>query len=351
MRHVDIDGNVNIIETTCGRVLFNDHVPLEAGYINELLTKKSLRGIISHVLNSTNVPRTAQFLDDIKNLGFYMAFKGGLSFNLNDVIIPGEKEKLVDRATEQVAEVMENYNMGLITNNERYNQIIDIWTHTNSKLTNILMDRIETDKQGFNSIYMMMHSGARGSKEQIRQLSGMRGLMAKPQKSSATGGQDIIENPILSNFKEGLSILEYFISTHGARKGLADTALKTADAGYLTRRLVDVAQDVIITEEDCLTLRGVVATPLRKNDEITEGIGDRIVGRTALNDVAHPKSGEVLIAGGQEIDHATAMAIEEAGIDEVEVRSVLTCESMSGCLLYTSPSPRDGLLSRMPSSA
>ena len=330
MRHVDIDGNVNIIETTCGRVLFNDHVPLEAGYINDLLTKKSLRGIISHVLNSTNVPRTAQFLDDIKNLGFYMAFKGGLSFNLNDVIIPGEKEKLVDKATEQVAEVMENYNMGLITNNERYNQIIDIWTHTNSKLTNILMDRIETDKQGFNSIYMMMHSGARGSKEQIRQLSGMRGLMAKPQKSSATGGQDIIENPILSNFKEGLSILEYFISTHGARKGLADTALKTADAGYLTRRLVDVAQDVIITEQDCLTLRGVVATPLRKNDEITEGIGDRIVGRTALNDVVHPKSGDVLVAGGQEIDHATAMAIEEAGIDEVEVRSVLTCESMSG---------------------
>ena len=281
-------------------------------------------------MNSTNVPRTAQFLDDIKNLGFYNAFKGGLSFNLNDVIIPDEKIKLVDGAKEQVAEVMENYNMGLITNNERYNQIIDIWTHTNSRLTNILMDRIETDKQGFNSIYMMMHSGARGSKEQIRQLSGMRGLMAKPQKSSATGGQDIIENPILSNFKEGLSILEYFISTHGARKGLADTALKTADAGYLTRRLVDVAQDVIITEQDCLTLRGVVATPLRKNDEITEGIGDRIVGRTALNDVEHPQTGEVMVAGGEEIDFATAMSIEEAGIDEVEVRSVLTCETMSG---------------------
>ena len=330
MRYVDMNDEVHLIETTCGRVLFNEHVPIEAGFINELLTKKSLRGIISHVLNSTNVPRTAQFLDDIKNLGFYNAFKGGLSFNLNDVIIPDEKVKLVDGAKEQVAEVMENYNMGLITNNERYNQIIDIWTHTNSRLTNILMDRIETDKQGFNSIYMMMHSGARGSKEQIRQLSGMRGLMAKPQKSSATGGQDIIENPILSNFKEGLSILEYFISTHGARKGLADTALKTADAGYLTRRLVDVAQDVIITEYDCLTLRGVVATPLRKNDEITEGIGDRIVGRTALNDVEHPKTGEVMIAGGEEIDYATAMAIEEAGIDEVEVRSVLTCETMSG---------------------
>ena len=330
MRYVDMNDEAHLIETTCGRVLFNEHVPIEAGFVNELLTKKSLRGIISHVLNSTNVPRTAQFLDDIKNLGFYMAFKGGLSFNLNDVIIPDEKVKLVDGAKEQVAEVMENYNMGLITNNERYNQIIDIWTHTNSRLTNILMDRIETDKQGFNSIYMMMHSGARGSKEQIRQLSGMRGLMAKPQKSSATGGQDIIENPILSNFKEGLSILEYFISTHGARKGLADTALKTADAGYLTRRLVDVAQDVIITEQDCLTLRGVVATPLRKNDEITEGIGDRIVGRTALNDVEHPKTGEIMIAGGEEINFDTAMAIEEAGIDEVEVRSVLTCETMSG---------------------
>ena len=330
MRFVDIDGVSHLIDTTCGRVLFNEHVPKEAGYVNELLTKKSLRGIISHVLNSTNVPRTAQFLDEIKNLGFYMAFKGGLSFNLNDVIIPEEKVKLVEGAKAQVAEVMENYNMGLITNNERYNQIIDIWTHTNSRLTNILMDRIETDKQGFNSIYMMMHSGARGSKEQIRQLSGMRGLMAKPQKSSATGGQDIIENPILSNFKEGLSILEYFISTHGARKGLADTALKTADAGYLTRRLVDVAQDVIITEEDCLTLRGVVATPLRKNDEIAEGISERIQGRTAVNEVVHPSTGEVLVEPGVEISVPMSMIIEEAGIDEVEVRSVLTCESMSG---------------------
>jgi DNA-directed RNA polymerase subunit beta' len=330
MRFVDIDGASQLIETTCGRVLFNEHVPKEAGYVNELLTKKSLRGIISHVLNSTNVPRTAQFLDEIKNLGFYMAFKGGLSFNLNDVIIPEEKVKLVEGAKAQVAEVMENYNMGLITNNERYNQIIDIWTHTNSRLTNILMDRIESDKQGFNSIYMMMHSGARGSKEQIRQLSGMRGLMAKPQKSSATGGQDIIENPILSNFKEGLSILEYFISTHGARKGLADTALKTADAGYLTRRLVDVAQDVIITEEDCLTLRGVVATPLRKNDEIAEGVSERIQGRTAVNEVVHPTTGEILVEAGVEITVPISMIIEEAGIDEVEVRSVLTCESMSG---------------------
>ena len=330
MRYEDIDGNTSLIDTTCGRVLFNEYVPKEAGYINELLTKKSLRGIISHVMNCTSVPRAAQFLDDIKNLGFYMAFKGGLSFNLNDVIIPPEKDKLVEQATQQVAEVMENYNMGLITNNERYNQIIDIWTHTNSRLTNILMDRIETDRQGFNSIYMMMHSGARGSKEQIRQLSGMRGLMAKPQKSSATGGQDIIENPILSNFKEGLSILEYFISTHGARKGLADTALKTADAGYLTRRLVDVAQDVIITEEDCLSLRGVVATPLRKNDEIVEGIGDRIEGRVAVNDILDPQSGDVLVKSGDEITPQLAKVVEAAGVDEVEVRSVLTCESPQG---------------------
>ena len=214
-----------------------------------------------------------------------MAYKGGLSFNLNDIIIPAEKVELVDKANERVGEVMDNYNMGLITNNERYNQIIDIWTNTNSRLTNILMERLETDKQGFNSIYMMMHSGARGSKEQIRQLSGMRGLMAKPQKSSAAGGQDIIENPILSNFKEGLSILEYFISTHGARKGLADTALKTADAGYLTRRLVDVAQDVIINEQDCGTIRGLTASALRKNEEIVESLADRIIGRTAVQDV------------------------------------------------------------------
>ena len=330
MRYVDIDGNVSLIDTTCGRVLFNEHVPAEAGFINELLTKKSLRGIISHVLNSVGVPRTAQFLDDIKELGFTMAFKGGLSFNLNDVIIPPEKEELVTKATSQVGEVMDNYNMGLITNNERYNQIIDIWTHTNSRLTNILMDRLETDKQGFNSIYMMMHSGARGSKEQIRQLSGMRGLMAKPQKSSATGGQDIIENPILSNFKEGLSILEYFISTHGARKGLADTALKTADAGYLTRRLVDVAQDVIITEDDCHTLRSLTVTPLRQNDEIVEGIGDRIEGRTAAQDVLHPATDELLASEGELISPATAKAIEEAGVLEVEARSVLTCESRQG---------------------
>jgi DNA-directed RNA polymerase subunit beta' len=330
MRFVDKHGVSNLIETTCGRVLFNEHVPIEAGYINELLTKKSLRDIIAHVLNSVGVPRAAQFLDDIKTLGFTMAFKGGLSFNLNDVIIPPEKEELVEKATSEVGEVMDNYNMGLITNNERYNQIIDIWTHTNSRLTNILMDRLETDKQGFNSIYMMMHSGARGSKEQIRQLSGMRGLMAKPQKSSVSGGQDIIENPILSNFKEGLSILEYFISTHGARKGLADTALKTADAGYLTRRLVDVAQDVIITENDCETLRSLTVSALRQNDEVVQGIGERIEGRVTAHDVVHPDSGEVLVEEGAMISYAMSKAIEAAGVQEVDVRSVLTCESRQG---------------------
>ena len=234
---------------------------------------------------------------------------------------------------------MDNYNMGLITNNERYNQIIDIWTNTNSRLTNILMERLETDKQGFNSIYMMMHSGARGSKEQIRQLSGMRGLMAKPQKSSAAGGQDIIENPILSNFKEGLSILEYFISTHGARKGLADTALKTADAGYLTRRLVDVAQDVIINEQDCGTIRGLTATALLKNEEVVESLADRIIGRTSVQDVNHPETDELIVASGSEITEAVAASIEEAGIDEVEMRSVLTCESRRGvCAKVLRPS-------------
>ncbi len=318
-----------LIETTAGRVLFNQRVPEEVGFVNQLLTKKALREIIGEVLKKVGIARTAQFLDDIKELGFMSAFRGGLSFNLSDVIIPKEKVELVDKANEQVQEVLMNYNMGLITNNERYNQIIDIWTHTNSKLTKTLMTRLEEDRQGFNSVYMMFHSGARGSKEQIRQLSGMRGLMAKPQKSGATG-QEIIENPILSNFKEGLSILEYFISTHGARKGLADTALKTADAGYLTRRLVDVAQDVIIEEEDCGTLRGLVAQPLRKNEEIVESLYDRILGRTSVHDVYHPESGDLIIANGEQITEPYAKAIEEAGIMEVEIRSVLTCESKRG---------------------
>jgi DNA-directed RNA polymerase subunit beta' len=318
-----------LIETTCGRVMFNENVPREVGYINDVLTKKALRDIIGEVLKICGTSRTAQFLDDIKGLGYEMAFRGGLSFNLDDIIIPKEKEVLVGKAENEVKEVMMNYNMGLITNNERYNQIIDIWTHTNSRLTATLMDQLKTDRQGFNSIYMMFDSGARGSKEQIRQLSGMRGLMAKPQKSGASV-QEIIENPILSNFKEGLSILEYFISTHGARKGLADTALKTADAGYLTRRLVDVAQDVVINSNDCGTLRGIVATALKKNDEVVEPLYDRILGRTSVHDVYLPDSDELVIAAGELISEDIAKTISKAGIEEVEIRSVLTCEMRRG---------------------
>jgi DNA-directed RNA polymerase subunit beta' len=318
-----------MIETTTGRVLFNQVVPPEVGFINELLTKKNLRDAINLVLKRAGMSKTAIFLDEIKDLGFKMAFQGGLSFNLEDVIIPEEKQKLIARAEEEVEEVMNNYNMGIITNNERYNQIIDIWTRTNSRITEHLMRRLSSDKQGFNSIYMMLDSGARGSKEQIRQLGGMRGLMAKPQKSG-TGGGEIIENPILSNFKEGLSILEYFISTHGARKGLADTALKTADAGYLTRRLVDVAQDVIITEEDCGTLRGLAETALKKNEEIVESLYDRILGRVALHDVIHPQTGKVIVRAGEEITEKHAEEIANSPIETVEIRSVLTCESKQG---------------------
>jgi DNA-directed RNA polymerase subunit beta' len=318
-----------LIETTCGRVLFNDVVPYEVGFINEVLTKKSLRDIIGKVLKVCGVSRTADFLDEIKEMGYRNAFKGGLSFNLDDIIIPVEKDVLVNKAQDEVTEVMENYNMGLITNNERYNQIIDIWTHTNSRLTHILMDQLKNDNQGFNSIYMMFDSGARGSKEQIRQLSGMRGLMAKPQKSGATS-QQIIENPILSNFKEGLSVLEYFISTHGARKGLADTALKTADAGYLTRRLVDVSQDVIINEQDCGTLRGINVTALKKNDEEVESLYNRILGRVSVYNVKHPKTDEIIAIEGDEITEDIAEAIVAADVDEVGVRSVLTCELKRG---------------------
>jgi DNA-directed RNA polymerase subunit beta' len=316
-------------ETTCGRVLFNANVPRQVGYINDVLTKKALRDIIGKVLKICGTSRTAEFLDDIKELGYDMAFKGGLSFNLDDIIIPKQKVELVEKAETDVKEVMDNYNMGLITNNERYNQIIDIWTHTNSRLTATLMTQLQEDKQGFNSIYMMYDSGARGSKEQIRQLSGMRGLMAKPQKSGASS-QEIIENPILSNFKEGLSILEYFISTHGARKGLADTALKTADAGYLTRRLVDVAQDVVINVPDCGTLRGLMATALKKNDDVVEPLNDRIVGRTSVHDIYHPETEELLVEAGEIITEEVADAIDKAEIEEVEIRSVLTCEMRRG---------------------
>ncbi len=318
-----------IIETTVGRVLFNEKVPAAAGYINEVLTKKSLRDIIGNILKVTSVPETAAFLDEIKTLGYNFAFRGGLSFSLGDIIIPPEKQSMIDAANKKVDGITGNYNMGLITNNERYNQVIDIWTSTNAELTELSMKRIREDQQGFNSVYMMLDSGARGSKEQIRQLTGMRGLMAKPKKSTAGGGS-IIENPILSNFKEGLSILEYFISTHGARKGLADTALKTADAGYLTRRLVDVSQDVIVNSEDCGTLRGVEVSALKKNDEVVEKLEARIVGRISLNDIYDPLSEEVLAKAGQLIDEEVAARIENSPIDSVEVRSPLSCEAKKG---------------------
>jgi len=319
-----------IIETVAGRLIFNQFVPEEVGYVNELLTKKKLQQIIAEVVKVCGIARTAQFLDDIKQLGFQMAYQGGLSMGLNDVIIPEEKEPMIGKAKEEVDQVWNNYLMGLITDNERYNQVIDIWTRTNSHLTNNLMKKMEEDKQGFNAIYMMMHSGARGSREQIRQLGGMRGLMAKPQKNLQGSVGEIIENPILSNFKEGLDVLEYFISTHGARKGLADTALKTADAGYLTRRLVDVAQDMIITEEDCGTLRGLVVQALKDNDEIVEPLSERILGRVSVHDVYDLATDELIVPAGIEITDEIAKRVDESSIEEVEIRSVLTCETKRG---------------------
>ena len=332
VKDVDKDGNIieHMVEnTSVGRVLVNQYVPQEIGYVNEILSKKSLRDIIGKVIKVCGVTRSTQFLDDIKNLGYYMAFKGGLSFNLGDVLVPPEKETLVAEGNAEVEQIMNNYNMGFITYNERYNQIIDTWTHVNSRLSDILMKQLSADNQGFNSVFMMLDSGARGSKDQIRQLSGMRGLMAKPQKSGAEGGQ-IIENPILANFKEGLSVLEYFISTHGARKGLADTALKTADAGYLTRRLVDVAHDVIIHEEDCGTLRGLVCTEIKNNEEVVASLGERILGRVSVHDVENPLTNEILVHAGEEITEVIAKKIEDSPIEQVEIRSVLTCESKKG---------------------
>ena len=319
-----------LIETTVGRVIFNQHVPAEVGFVNQLLTKKNLREIIGDIIEITNVPKTAKFLDDIKQLGFRTAFQGGLSFSINDLIIPAVKEEMLDNAKVEVDEVWENYNMGLITNNERYNQIVDIWSRVDTRITETLIRELAADKQGFNSVYMMLDSGARGSKQQIKQLAGIRGLMAKPRKSGSSGSE-IIENPILSNFKGGLNVLDYFISTHGARKGLADTALKTADAGYLTRRLVDVAQDVVITEEDCGTLRGIATSALKDNEDVIEPLSDRIQGRTSLHDVYTLTSEELIVAGGDEISELIARKIEEAGIETVEIRSVLTCESKRGC--------------------
>ncbi|WP_207515117.1 DNA-directed RNA polymerase subunit beta' [Longitalea luteola] len=318
-----------LIDTTVGRVIFNEFVPKEVGYINALLTKKSLREIIGDIITITNVPKTAKFLDDIKQLGFRTAFRGGLSFSINDLIIPSIKGDVLEQAKGEVDEVWDNYNMGLITNNERYNQIVDIWSRVDTRITETLIRELSSDKQGFNSVYMMLDSGARGSKQQIKQLCGIRGLMAKPRKSGSTGSE-IIENPILSNFKGGLNVLDYFISTHGARKGLADTALKTADAGYLTRRLVDVAQDVVITEEDCGTLRGIAISALKDNEEIVEPLYDRIIGRTSLHNVYNPQNDELIVEAGQEINEDIGKQIEEAGIETVEIRSVLTCESKRG---------------------
>ena len=327
----DIEGVITrkLIDTTVGRVIFNQSVPKEVGYINALLTKKNLREIIGDIINITNVPKTAKFLDDIKQLGFRTAFQGGLSFNINDLIIPSIKEEVLENAKVEVDEVWDNYNMGLITNNERYNQIVDIWSRVDTRITETLIRELSADKQGFNSVFMMLDSGARGSKQQIKQLCGIRGLMAKPRKSGSSGSE-IIENPILSNFKGGLNVLDYFISTHGARKGLADTALKTADAGYLTRRLVDVAQDVVITEEDCGTLRGIAISALKDNEEVVEPLLDRIVGRTSLHNIYFPASDQVIINAGEAVTDQVARQIEEVGIETVEIRSVLTCESKRG---------------------
>jgi DNA-directed RNA polymerase subunit beta' len=329
VRVTDTKGKTSLVDTTVGRVLFNEYVPAEINFIDELLTKKALRNIIGDVLETCGVSATVHFLDAIKTIGFNMAFRGGLSFNLGDVLVPEEKEGLIADANKKVDEIKNNYAMGFITNNERYNQVIDVWTTTNARLTDTVMRNISTDKQGFNSVYMMLDSGARGSKEQIRQLSGMRGLMAKPKKSG-DHGESIIENPITTNFREGLSILEYFISTHGARKGLADTALKTADAGYLTRRLVDVAQDVIVTEDDCETLRGLEVFALKNNDDIVELLSDRISGRVSLHDIFHPKTENLMVASNDMITDTVAKAIDAAGVEMVEVRSALTCQTRRG---------------------
>src|SRR5574344_1400657 len=329
----DLDENGNIVkkmtDTSVGRVIVNEIIPDEIGYINAVISKKSLRDIIAKVIKTVGAARACEFLDGIKNLGYRMAYLAGLSFNLDDIIVPPEKETLVQKGNDEVRQITENYNMGFITDNERYNQVIDTWTHVNNDLGNVLMKEMTEADQGFNAVFMMLDSGARGSKDQIRQLSGMRGLMAKPQKAGAEGAQ-IIENPILSNFKEGMSVLEYFISTHGARKGLADTAMKTADAGYLTRRLVDVSHDVIINEDDCGTLRGLVCTALKNGDEVISTLYERILGRVSVHDIIHPTTGELIIAAGEEITEPIAQIIEDSPIESVEIRSVLTCESKHG---------------------
>ena len=330
VKDVDASGNFysHMVETSVGRVIVNGIVPDEIGFVNKIISKKSLRDIIADVIKAVGFARACEFLDGIKNLGYRMAYLAGLSFNLDDIIIPKEKVELVESGNEEIRQITDNYNMGFITDNERYNQVIDAWTHVNNELGDVLMKEMTEADQGFNAVYMMLDSGARGSKDQIRQLAGMRGLMAKPQKAGAEGAQ-IIENPILSNFKEGMSVLEYFISTHGARKGLADTAMKTADAGYLTRRLVDVSHDVIITEEDCGTLRGLVCTALKNGDEIISSLYERILGRVSVHDIIHPNTGELIVAAGEEITEPIAQIIEDSPIESVEIRSVLTCSLRS----------------------
>ena len=317
-----------MVETSVGRVIANEVIPTEVGYFNKVVSKKTLRDLITDVIKTVGVARACDFLDGIKNLGYRMAYEGGLSFNLGDIIIPDEKEELIRKGNDEVDRITQDYGMGFITDKERYNQVIDTWTHVNNNLSDVLMKTMSEADQGFNAVYMMLDSGARGSAGQISQLSGMRGLMAKPQKAGAE--PLIIENPIISNFKEGMSVLEYFISTHGARKGLADTALKTADAGYLTRRLVDVSHDVIITEEDCGTLRGLVCTALKNGDEVISSLYDRILGRVSVHDIIHPVTGKLICASGEEITEAKAQEIEESPIESVEIRSVLTCESKKG---------------------
>ena len=326
-----VDGQLQkrMVETSVGRVIVNQIIPEEVGFFNDIISKKTLRGLISDVIKAVGMARACEFLDGIKNLGYRMAYVAGLSFNLDDIIIPPEKKEIVDRGHEEIRAIQDNYNMGFITENERYNQVIDTWTHVNNDLASILMKEMTEADQGFNAVFMMLDSGARGSKDQIKQLSGMRGLMAKPMKAGAEGHQ-IIENPIISNFKEGMSVLEYFIASHGARKGLADTAMKTADAGYLTRRLVDVSHDVIISEEDCGTLRGLVCTALKNGDEIVSSLGERILGRVSVHDVVDPRTGEVIVNAGEEITEAKAQLIENSPIESVEIRSVLTCESKKG---------------------
>ena len=318
-----------MVETTVGRIIINGIVPDEVGFVNEVIGKKALKKVISKVIKSVGMARACHFLDGIKNLGYQKSYEGGLSFNLDDIIIPAEKKQIVDEGNDAIEQIQQNYAFGLITDKDRYSQVIDTWTKVNEKLKKTLMKQMTEADQGFNAVFMMLDSGARGSADQIAQLAGMRGLMAKPQKAGADGA-NIIENPILSNFKEGMSVLEYFISTHGARKGLADTALKTADAGYLTRRLVDVSHDVIITEEDCGTLRGLVCTALKDGDRVVASLADRILGRVSVHDILNPSTGELIVASGEEITESIAAEIEAAGIESVEIRSVLTCESKKG---------------------